>query len=746
MKGKGIFRAFPILLILVIISTGVVLFYRGAEKEYQVMISHESGIYEEDFYLEIESQHSCNIYYTMDGSTPEPGSDSTLVYEAPVFIQIAEETKIYSLRFLCVFPKGTYSFSREFVMEKQGMERYQTTYLVSVTGDEDALWGYENGIFARGKVFDEYLEANPEVDVNSVVIPANYFSNTEVPVHVSVFTADGEEIISKECGLKIYGNMTRAKNQKSFRLYARDCYDGENQFRYPLFADFVSEYTNMVMDEFQRISLHNAGNDNGYAFVRNTLISNLARQSGLQDTLASEGAVVYVNGRYQGFYWLQSTYDDKYFKEKYGPYNGEFVVCEGALTKLVADAETNALEQVCIEEYNTFCEWIKTADLELEENWSRVCETIDIENFARYMALEYYIGNYDWPQNNVKLYRYVASGQENLESRVFDGRYRYLLYDVDYGMGLLFDGWYGYGVDAKILTELYGKDGDAGLFFCLMQKEEFKNLFVNVVLILSQGAFAAENVETELQKLAAVKDAEIHFMFEQTELLKGSIWEGDENSFKSVEVEYEEILDYARRRPELVRKEMQQVLKCGRSISLSIKAPSQCCIQINGMDVGEQYEGYCFTDVPMTISCEVAAGRNVLGYDVNGNYVEGEILLLNADWWCSKSIHIEPILDEFEEECLRILAFHTDGKDDYIILENTGNVEILLSDYYIADSKDASRGKLPSIVLQPGERFYVYGKQYSGAVWEKGYRVSFSWSEDEEIILFNSSQEIVDQR
>ena len=54
-----------------------------------------------------------------------------------------------------------------------------------------------------------------------------------------------------------------------------------------LVEELVSEKNNQVIDEYQRISFHNSGNDNGYAFVRTALIGELASQAGFPDVLHS---------------------------------------------------------------------------------------------------------------------------------------------------------------------------------------------------------------------------------------------------------------------------------------------------------------------------------------------------------------------------------------------------------------------------------------------------------------------------
>ena len=52
--------------------------------------------------------------------------------------------------------------------------------------------------------------------------------------------------------------------------------------------------------------------------------------------------------------------------------------------------------------------------------YDEIQKLLDIDEFTNYMAIELYLGNSDWPNNNVKGYR----SQD-------DGRFRFILFDLD---------------------------------------------------------------------------------------------------------------------------------------------------------------------------------------------------------------------------------------------------------------------------------------------------------------------------
>lgn len=791
MKRKNQAASILVLIVLIAIGLAAILIYKLNEKEQTLRMSHESGIYSEAFELTVKISSKGTIYYTTDGSTPRVGNPGTYVYEGPISITPGETTTACSYQFYGVYENGreTPVFRRDFVLDRQGAERFTTEYIVSVTGDEAKLFGYEEGVFVRGRQFDEYMEANPDTDILNTVIPANYFSDVEIPVHAAIFLPDGTQVTDQNCGLKIYGNVTRAKNQKSFRLTARMNYDEFNEFTYAFLPDLLTAEGQTPIDAYQRLSFHNGGNDNGYGFIRTELVGTLAARAGFPDVLMAESAVVLVNGRYQGVYWLNNTFDDRYFNEKYGDYAGEFPVCEGALSEMPTEnAETEA-ELQCAEEYNAFCEWAESADLTAEDNWRRVQATIDVENFAQYMAIEYYVGNIDWPHNNVKIYRYLcAPGEEYTENTVFDGRFRYLLYDTDYGMGLKFLGWFGNDAQTRVLQDLCSSNEYTGLFQSLLQRDDFRNLFINEILSLMNTSFARSSVEDALNDLNSSRYEELRYMMEETDLLKDSLWESDDNGIANVDNEMAVILNFADNRPATVATELQEQWDCGGFVTVEIPGMSDTTmagqfseaddagatlanadtgfqVQINhnpisaNADAGT-FVGTYFEKIPLTISCDATPGVIIDGYRIVGvtsntaesadaTYLPGsKITITPADYaFPGETLRIEVVFRTEAVESMVINRFHIRGTQDYIVLRNNGQTTVLLSDYSLVDTfDDLSKGQLPYQYLQPGEEFVVYGKAYTGYMTGKHCQATYGWATDEPLLLVHSTRGIVDAR
>lgn len=748
MRAKGFKRAIPAILLLMVCSIiGVVIYIFSANEE-TLYVSHESGIYSGSFDLKIYSFRKGTIYYTTNGQEPQAGDEETYEYEGPIFLDCDGETATYSVRMYCVYEDGSVSpvYDRDYILDPLGKDRFTTDYVVSLTGDEELLFGDEKGIFVRGNQFYEYMEENPDTDVLNVKVPANYYEDIEVPVHASMFLKDGTQIIEQDCGVKIYGNVTRQLNQKSFRLYARYEYDDVNEFSYPFFGDICTQNGKEPITDWQRLSFHNGGNDNGYAFIRSELVGALGRQSGFQDTLGAESVTVYINGKYQGVYWLQNSFDDRYFKEKYGDYPGEMAVCEGSLSIMNTEAAETEAEKVCADDYNAFIQWLDTADLSDDANWKRVCETIDVENFAHYFAIQHFGGNLDWPHNNVKVYRYeCAEGETYREGTVFDGKYRWLLFDTDYCLGLIFLDFYGHDVTVTRMNDFLESNEHTVLFRSLSQREEFRELYSAKMLYLMNEIFTRDHVSDTMYQLNVKRYDELNYMVSQTDILKDSIWKDwgvGEGDMAKTENEWARILEYTMARPQYIVGELQQEWQCGNVLSLQLSMQEEGSVLINGMNAGKEYNGQWLDHVTAEIGCDLPVGMTVSGWNVNEEYVEGEVLRLTEELLkdAGSTLVVSPVIQTVNAESLMVASYSIGDAQDYVVLYNNGTATVNLSHYALADSEDSLSGAtLPSHSLAPGEKYYVYGEKYTGMMEENSTQVAFSWNDEERIYLYSES-------
>ena len=349
------------------------------------------------------------MYYTEDGSVPARESVNSVLYEEPITLPCYDEITVYTLKFILYLkeeasPVYTYTY----VTGPELTKRFDTM-VVSITGDEEALFGYDEGVFVEGRLRQEFIEENPDLEEIRVKDPANYNlrgEEGEREVTVQIFDADGTDLLSQNCGIRIAGNYTRGKNQKSFQLFPRKIYDENGTFHVTLFSDILRESDGTILDRNNRLLFRNSGDDFNHAFIRDTLIQSLSKQYGYPFAYTDIPAAVFINGQYQGFYWVREPFQSGYLENMYGYTNGDFV------TLALNEFETTVVEDKDEEKqselqeytedyqgiYDTFCE----AELSDDEVYAELDKLIDVENYLQYYALELYAGNKDWPYNNVK--------------------------------------------------------------------------------------------------------------------------------------------------------------------------------------------------------------------------------------------------------------------------------------------------------------------------------------------------------
>lgn len=365
------------------------------QEEQPVTFSKDSGIYAEEFSLELSAEVGGDIYYTTDGSDPAV-SDSSIKYESAIEITDRKnEPNVVSAVAPELISGNFVKYSRrnkEFtstvsapaddkvdkctvinaaVQNSDGTftETCSRTYfigsaeehipgikascdamgtdlaVISITMNYDDLFSSDKGIYVKGDIFDkaleEHLERGEDTDEDTARrLPANYNQRgrdweRQCNVDFLEFGADGAETaFSQTCGIRIQGNYSRSDWQKGFRLYARKNY-GKKNFRYAVFGDELKSDSGGTIDKFKTLELR-AGGNCAFTCKFNDIYWQELSASLACETKASRPCVVYLNGEYWGLYVLEEDYSDDYFEEHHGVNKDDVVVYKG-------DAETYRL-------------------------------------------------------------------------------------------------------------------------------------------------------------------------------------------------------------------------------------------------------------------------------------------------------------------------------------------------------------------------------------------------------------------
>ncbi|MBP3595179.1 MAG: CotH kinase family protein [Lachnospiraceae bacterium] len=461
----------------------------------KVIFSEKEFFYQEDISVTLEFDTATEgiIYYTLDGSTPTVES---AVYEEPIFMEASEEASpnLYHLRALAAYPDGTLSqvTAHTYFVGTKVAERY-STLIFSITGDPAQLTDAPDGIFYEDNVY-------------------NKGRKNERPVYIEVLQPDGSLVFEQAGGIRVYGGKSRGYSIPSMKIYARKEYSPEaGTFPFSLFETPRVDKPDKIVKKYDKLVLRNGGDDMQCAMIRDEFSHMLAAQAGFTDYESVLPALVYMNGEYYGLLWLHESYCDEYFQRKYGESDGEFIICEGSEKTKSISLTDDEIEETAAREYNAMYKKYAYADLTVDETIAELNELLDIENYLKYYAYVLYGGTYDWPNRNYKCYRYYAADGVSYGEGAKDGRWRFLIHDMDSSFGTHTGPAnlrYAYNDWADVLNKKHERYSP--LFTALMKRKDCRKFFVNYSLELMNTVYAYDNVNTLLVEMDTARYTELH--------------------------------------------------------------------------------------------------------------------------------------------------------------------------------------------------------------------------------------------
>ena len=476
----------------------------GVKQKTDIAFSPDGSFFDKDISVELKAKDkTATIYYTTNGETPTKKSNR---YTNPIKVHSSGEVTAKTIKAIAVSENGTSEvFTKSYVTGEGVSDRFEKgTYIFVLSTDSENLYDYEKGIAVAGKIRDEWI-AN-EYDGKSEITPnepANWNQEGmagERPMYVEAFSSSGELLVSQQAGARVAGAYSAAVDQKSWKLIARTMYTGDKgKFSYPFFSDATDE-NGAILTKIDRIVLRNGANDREFAGVRDELSMSLAKQSGYLDAQSTAPAAVFLNGKYYGFAWLHQNFSRAYLEERYGGTKDNYQVVGKAEGEIVDENAEGAAD-----DYNKVLE-LAESGLTDDKKFEQFCSMVDIDNYMHYLAMQLFIDNRDWPGNNYKVWRYVASDGEEVTSKYQDGKWRYFFYDAEFAWGLYSDGYAN-----KTLTKILNGTHPAGgsvLISALMERADMREKLANNLCDLIGGAFSSENILATLEQKLADSDKE----------------------------------------------------------------------------------------------------------------------------------------------------------------------------------------------------------------------------------------------
>ncbi len=515
------------------------------------------GLHPAGLLLELTAESTgTTIRYTLDGNEPR---EDAAVYTGPIAI---DETTVVRAR---AFTEGKHP--SPVVTHTYFINIDKDLPVFSLVCDSAYLWDEDMGIYLNSAI-DQERAANIE-----------YFE-------------DEQGIINQPVGIQIHGFVARYLPQKIFSLNARSKY-GPPALDHKFFLE-------KEIHSFPSIFLRNGGfPENSASMLRDGLMQNLVVGKVDLDYMAYRPAVLYLNGEYWGLYNIREKQGSDYLaaNRNINPSNIDF------LENFYMDVIDGSIDH-----FMEFMDFITGNDVNNPANYQHIKEMIDVDNLIDYMITEIYYANTDWPGANQKYWR---SKEEN-------GRWRWILTDVEFGFGMEA------GYDHNTLEFALAEDGTtwanppAATYMLrrMLENDSFRDEFIQRFAARLNLSFEPSTV---IHRIDSFRNNVVAEMPLQIERWKDEAWiSGWGQPYHVIEsmdlweAEIEEMREFALKRPSHARQHIIEKFTLD-GLSEVTTGSDGGYILANSVRMPEgNNSGYYFTGVPLRLEAVPEPGMQFL--------------------------------------------------------------------------------------------------------------------------------------
>lgn len=648
---------------------------KSNELPFVVDYSLEGGFYDDEVEIELSaSLPGSRVFYTLNGD--EPSGATAKRYSKSIKIKKNTVLRTIARR----GGKKSKTFSETYFIN----EPSSTFPVVSIAVPPTMLFDARDGLFVQGERAVDSISYKPG---------ANFWSRVEIPVHIQFFETDGKSAFNSRTGFRLFGGMSRLFPQKSFSIVARNRY-GKKSIKHPVFGKEGKK-------KFKYLVFRNSGSDFGKSHFRDAYMQSLTKGWDLesQDYRPSH---LYINGEYWGIYNIREKLN-RHFIEQHAD------VDKDSISMLEHQYK---LKQGSKKHYVRMIKYMLDNSLREDYKFETVNSMMDTENFMDYKIAQIYVDNAD-AGGNIKFWR----------PRTEDGRWRWLLYDTDWGFGLHDDDGYRYN-SLRFHTDAKGPawpnpPWSTFILRELLENKTFEKQFINRMCDRLNTCFSSENTLAKFDEFYQLVKPEIHRQHERWNLSE-QMWEDHLDRMK----------EFGAKRPNYVRQHLAKQFDTGREVKVNAESTAGGRLVLNGTVeiTGKRMSGEYFEKVPIHINAVPHFGYRFShweGIDVSAGTRNFTLQLTDSIY------NFKAVFEEYNHPLagkiiINEISCNNKSSKDWIELYNISKEPIKLRDWVLTDKKHEFR--LADVTIMPED--YVIFSEDSTAFFKthpKAYSVAGSF-------------------
>lgn len=446
----------------------------AAEQLAAPTVDTDSRLFTDAFDVHVTIPEGATLRYTQDGSLPtltngETSADGTFTIS---------KTENYRFRLFESGKLASTVTTRSYIYK----DKEYGLPIVSVVMDPKFLYDDSLGVYVRG------TNGRPG---NGQSTACNWNMDWERPANLSWITTDNEMGINQDVDFQMCGGWSRAYTPHSFKLKGSKEYGGNKNLDYPFFAakPYIRNRT---------LQIRNGGNDT-QCRIKDAALQTIIQTSGVDiDGQSYQPVHEFVNGQYMGVLNVREPNNKHYVYANYG--------WDDDMIDQFEMSPDSGYVQMCgtDEAFNTW--YNLSANAADEATYEEINKLVDIDEYVNYMAMEFYLGGNDWPQNNIKGFRQSP-----------EGRFRFVTFDLDGALAdgnainsfmsrqtWTFDQLYGCPVD-RITAEIKM----VTIFKNMLQNDTFKKRFIDTYCLMGGSVFEANRCTQVIDSLTAISRPEM---------------------------------------------------------------------------------------------------------------------------------------------------------------------------------------------------------------------------------------------